>query len=209
MVRLAHQNSTASPALSDRTDEDLLLSYAKNGDPTLFTELVMRHERELYGYLQRFLGNVELAQDVVQNSFLQLHLKCDTFQAGRSLRPWLYAIATNLAIDTLRSQRRHWGPSIDARLPGPQGELAPWSDALEGPQQDPSVDAELNECRFGVRQAVDQLPVQLRQLVQLIYFDGMKYRDAADALAIPLGTVKSRMHSAFDKLQRQLHPLAS
>jgi RNA polymerase sigma-70 factor (ECF subfamily) len=213
MVQLATQDNANDAAksvpCSERSDEDLLLDYLTNQDPRLFTELVVRHERELYGYLHRFLGHVELARDVLQATFLQLHLKCDSFHAGRRLRPWLYAIATNQAIDALRSNRRHWGPSIDMALPSPEGEYAPLSEGLEGCESEPPAEAELRECRAGVRQAVDQLPMQLRQLVRMVYFDGLKYREAADALAIPLGTVKSRMHSAFDKLQRQLHHLAS
>jgi RNA polymerase sigma-70 factor (ECF subfamily) len=213
MVQLATQEKTTyaadSAPLSERSDEDLVLEYMTNRDPILFTELVVRHERELYGYLHRFLGQVELARDVLQATFLQLHLKCDSFHAGRRLRPWLYAIATNQAIDALRSNSRHWGPSIDASLPSPAGEYAPLSECLEGWESEPPAEAELRECRAGVRQAVDQLPMQLRQLVRMVYFDGLKYREAADALAIPLGTVKSRMHSAFHRLQRELHHLAS
>jgi RNA polymerase sigma-70 factor (ECF subfamily) len=209
MVRRVSQNKVSASTLADRPDEDLLLSYADSGDSLLFTELVMRYERELYGYLHRFLGHRELAKDVLQATFLQLHLKCDSFQPGRPLRPWLFAIATNQAIDALRSQRKHWGPSIDAALSGLEGECATLSENLQGSRQEPCADAHLNECRAGVRQAVDQLPLQLRQIVRLIYFDGLKYREAAEALALPLGTVKSRMHSAFDKLQRQLHYLAS
>ncbi len=199
----------ASAPLPDRTDEELLLQYAANRDPLIFTELVVRHESDLFGYLHRFLGQVELARDVMQATFLQLHLKCETFQAGRRVRPWLYTIATNRAIDALRTHRRHWCASIDAAVSGPDGDHSPLCERLESPEGEPSANAELEERRRGVRQAVDQLPIHLRQLVRLIYFDGLKYREAAAALAIPVGTVKSRMHAAFSKLQGRVSHLAS
>lgn len=93
--------------LSDWTDEQVLIRYRNSGDERLFSNLVGRYERELYSYLRRYLGNAEHAEDAFQATFLQLHLKCDQFQEGRRLRPWLYMIATNKAIDLQRRNKRH------------------------------------------------------------------------------------------------------
>ena len=87
-------DSTTAASL---TDEQLVIRYRESGDGTLFAELVRRYERELYSYLRRYLGAAELAEDAFQATFLQLHLKCDQFDPGRKLRPWLYMIATNKA----------------------------------------------------------------------------------------------------------------
>ena len=97
----------ASGALAEWTDEELLLDYRESGDEKLFTELVRRYEKPLYSYLCRYLRDRQLAEDVFQASFLKLHLKCEDFTEGRKLRPWLYRIATNQAIDTIRTGRRH------------------------------------------------------------------------------------------------------
>ena len=79
----------------------------------MFAELVRRYERELYSYLRRYLGDAEMAEDAFQAAFLQVHLKCQQFEAGRSVRPWLYTIATNQAIDAQRRSRRHRMVSLD------------------------------------------------------------------------------------------------
>src|SRR5688500_19666596 len=98
---------------SSQTDEELLLGYRKSHDPDLFAELVKRYERELYSYLRRYLGDAEMAEDAFQAAFLQVHLKCQHYEAGRAVRPWLYTMATNQAIDAQRRNRRHRMVSLD------------------------------------------------------------------------------------------------
>src|SRR5687767_10588782 len=83
------------------SDEDLL-GRARHGDSQAFAALVKRYERELYGYLRRYVGDATLADDVFQNTFLQVYLKREQYEAGRPVRPWLYTIATHQAIDALR-----------------------------------------------------------------------------------------------------------
>ena len=98
-------NSGESVA-SETSDEALLLRYRDTGDSEAFVELVHRYERELYSYLRRYLGDSAMAEDAFQRAFLQVHLKCEQFEEGRRFRPWLYAIATNQAIDLGRRNRR-------------------------------------------------------------------------------------------------------
>ena len=95
------------------SDETLLLRYRQTGGRDDFAQLVHRYERELYNYLRRYLGDAEMAHDVFQATFLQVHLKCDQFEDGRRFRPWLYTIATNQAIDAQRRNRRHRMVSLD------------------------------------------------------------------------------------------------
>ena len=83
------------------------------GETQAFDVLVRRYERELYGYLRRYLGDGSLAEDVFQNTFLQLYLKSSQYETGRPVRPWLYTIATHQAIDALRRNGRHQAVSLD------------------------------------------------------------------------------------------------
>src|SRR5690606_25211115 len=71
------------------SDEQLIAKYQSREDSTIFAELVSRYERELYNYLRRYLGDGVLAEDVFQTTFLQVHLKCESFESGRKFRPWL------------------------------------------------------------------------------------------------------------------------
>ncbi len=95
-----------------RPDEELLAAYVETENRDAFEELVHRYERELYSYLRHFLGDAQLAEDAFQTTFLQVHLKCRQFAPGRRLRPWLYTIAANQAVDLLRRNRRHKAVSL-------------------------------------------------------------------------------------------------
>src|ERR1051325_8707465 len=96
----------------DLTDEELLVRYRDTADRQAFAELVRRYERELFSYLRRYLGDASMAEDAFQATFLQVHLKCDQFEEGRKVRPWLYTVATNQAIDAQRRKKRHRNVSL-------------------------------------------------------------------------------------------------
>ena len=182
------------------TDEQLLLEYRKTGNRELFSQLVYRYERELYSYLRRFLGNSEMAEDTFQTTFLQVHLKCETFEEGRRFRPWLYTIATNQAIDAQRRDRRHKMASLDRSGTNNEDEVGRLVDLLECDNASPHDCAEEVERRQQVQETLAELPEQMHAVVQLVYYQGMKYREAAEVLSIPVGTVKSRLHAAILKL---------
>ena len=187
--------------LSELTDEQLLIKYRESGDRNYFSQLVHRYEQELYSYLRRYLGNSEAAEDAFQTTFLQVHLKCSQFRADRKVRPWLYTIATNQAIDLQRRNKRHRLVSLN-RPGGQEGgnEIGQLLDMLQGKTEEPLKVLSDGERRDWVRRELAALPDSLRSVVLMIYFQGLKYREAAESLAIPVGTVKSRMHSAILKL---------
>ena len=186
--------------LSQWTDEELLTAF-RQGRRDAFGALVRRFERELYGYLRRYLGDDHLADDVFQNTFLQVYLKAGQYEPGRPVRPWLYTVATNQAVDALRRHGRHPAVSLDqtVRETG-EGEVRALLELLESGASGPLEQVQGEERRLLVRAGVDQLPDFLRQVVVLAYYQGMKYRDIAEVLEIPVGTVKSRLHAALVKL---------
>ena len=190
------------PVRAESTDEALLLDYRDHGNRPAFEELVHRYEKELYGYLRNYLGDPEMAEDVFQQTFLQVYLKCDQFEPERKLRPWLYAVATNQAIDHQRHYGRHRMASLDRRMGNndEDAETGAFVDIFDSPQRGPVEENENIEQAGKVRLAVDELPEQMRQVVLLVYFQGLKYREAAQALGIPVGTVKSRLHGAVQRL---------
>jgi len=186
--------------LSTCSDEQLLLR-SRRGDTKAFACLVHRYERELYGYLRRYLGDASLAEDVFQNTFLQLYLKSGQYQPGNPVRPWLYTIATHQAIDALRRNNRHQAVSLDEfREASGEGDCQRLLELLEDREPGPQEEAHSQEQREKVRAGVDQLPDFLRQVLVMAYYQGMKYREIADLLAIPVGTVKSRLHAALVRL---------
>jgi RNA polymerase sigma-70 factor (ECF subfamily) len=182
------------------SDEQLLLRL-RSGEREVFGALVRRFERELFGYLRRYLGDDDLADDVFQNTFVQVFLKIAQYEPGRPAKPWLYAIATNQAIDALRRRNRRADQRADAAVaPDDEGEPRPLFELIAAPDAGPPDQADRAEQRELVRAAVGRLPDLLRQVVILAYFQGLKYKEVADVLDIPVGTVKSRLHAALTKL---------
>lgn len=201
---LNRTNSTLSAqGLIDSTavsDEQLLQSYREASDPTVFAELVSRYQRELYNYLRRFLGDATLAEDVFQATFFQVHQKRDSFEEGRKFRPWLYTIATNQAIDAQRRNRRHRRLSLNQPHQAGSESVGTLIDLVASEGGDPVLAVESSEEGAWVRGEVEALPEPLRNAVNLVYFGGMKYRDAAKVMSVPVGTVKSRLHAAIQRL---------
>ena len=194
---IARQAADQRAAMSD---EELLLTYRRTGDRELFSALVQRYERELYSYLRRYLGDAEMAEDAFQAAFLQVHLKCKHYEPGRAVRPWLYTIATNQAIDAQRRNRRHRMVSLDRAGAAEGDEVGKLLDLLVSAEPSPTAQLIAMERQAWLAQAVKSLPDGLRDVVQLVYFQEMKYREAAEVLGIPVGTVKSRLHAAVARL---------
>ena len=196
--------------LSHCSDEELLRRF-RRGQREVFGPLVRRYQRELFGYLRRYLGDHELAEDVFQNTFLQLYVKSGQYEEGRPVRPWLYAIATHLAIDALRKSGRRPTISLDQNSGEAEGEVRTLLELLEDRGPGPSDRIQAEERRVLVRAGVDRLPDGLRQVVILAYYQGLKYREIAEILEIPVGTVKSRLHAALVKLHEHwsASPLAA
>lgn len=193
MTRITLQEATTS-------DEDLYGLVRRHDDPLAFETLVHRYERELYAYLRRFLGDASLAEDVFQSTFLLVHRKRDRYVEGRPFRPWLYAIATNQAIDAQRRNRRHRMASLDQ---GGRGSAHGTGFAETVADAHPSGDDTVaqRDAEAWMLAAIDRLPEPLRRTLALVYRSGLKHREVADALGIPVGTVKSRLHAAIGRLQ--------
>jgi RNA polymerase sigma-70 factor (ECF subfamily) len=175
-------------------DEQLFRRFRERHDDQAFAALVYRYERPLFAYLRRLLHSDQLAEDVFQSTFLRIHQKRRSFDVTRRFQPWLYAVATRQAIDALRREKRH-------RRKAPQSAGAGVADTTldDMPAADatPVEQVARREERQRVRAAVGRLSAVQQRAVQLIYGEGLAYREAAGVLGVPVGTVKSRVHSAI------------
>jgi RNA polymerase sigma-70 factor, ECF subfamily len=191
------------------SDEELMARFCR-GQSEAFGTLLARYERELYGYLRRYTGDSDLAEDVFQNTFFQVYQKSAQYSQGRPFRPWLYTIATHQAIDALRRTGRHPTLSLDQRQGvAEDGEVRTLLELLEARGPGPLETALDKDRQERVRATVEQLPDFLRQVVILVYYQGLKYREVADIVGIPVGTVKSRLHAALVKLQESWSTMPS
>lgn len=176
------------------SDNELLQRHI-DGDAGAFAALVERYRRELYNFLARFTGNAALAEDVFQEAFLQLHISAGAFDMSRRLKPWLFTIAANKARDALRSRARRQTAPLDAPIGGEAG-LTTYADLM--PSNIPAPDESIAnlETRAAVQNIVSDMPDDLRIVLQLSYFHEFPYKEIAEILNAPLGTVKSRLHTA-------------
>jgi RNA polymerase sigma-70 factor, ECF subfamily len=179
--------------LDSVTDEKLFERY-RAGDQEAFAQLVRRYEVMLYNFLLRFLNASSLAEDVFQETFLQVHLSAETFETGRKFRPWLYAIAANKARDKLRTKKRQSVFQISSLDQQDQGSEL-W-DMLISDEITADVILEKKQTQEDVRDVIQKLPVSLREILLLAYYEQLSYKEIAEILDIPLGTVKSRLHAA-------------
>lgn len=198
----AEAASSAEPR-SGRSDEDLMMCYRESADQAAFAELLTRHGAALTGYLRRMAGSAA-AEDLLQQTFLHVHQKRQLYEPGRRVRPWLYGIATHLAIDWLRRAGRHPVVSLDRSLGHDEERDAPHalSEFLQSRAPLASSAADDHESVAWARTAVANLPEELRSAVILIYLRGLSYSEAAAALQVPVGTVKSRVHRGLQRLQK-------
>jgi len=177
-----------------RTDEALIEAYV-GGDRHALPQVIRRYHDELLHFLIRFLGSRPAGEDVFQETFLQIHLSAHTFDVSRRFKPWLFTIAANKARDYYRKNKRRRTLSLSAPVLAEDDNLS-FVDLMQSDVNPPDtllLDAERSML---VRRVVDELPVHLREILLLSYFQKMSYNQVAEVLEIPLGTVKSRLHSA-------------
>ncbi|MCZ7644084.1 MAG: sigma-70 family RNA polymerase sigma factor [Planctomycetota bacterium] len=183
------------------TDEELFL-LVREGDPEgrALTQLVKRHESGLYGLLVHLTGgDVNRADDLFQETFLRAVRAARTFDPQRSFRTWLMSIAVNLVRDEAR--RRKVLNEVALQSGEERAALQ-----VETPERTPAQSAERNDEAWRVRASLLKLTLKEREVVLLHFFQGLTLAEAADALTVPLGTVKSRLHGALTRLKGILEP---
>lgn len=184
------------PDEAESASDERLLARSLAGDEAAFRTLVRRYNEEVFQFVARFTRNAAAADDVVQETFLQVYQAAGSFDPARSFRPWLFAIAANKARDYLRSSVRRREVGLMASSPSGAGEDLTLLDFLSGTTPPPEESLEADELRDLVRGVVSRMPDNLREVLVLGYFHHFPYKEMAEILAIPLGTVKSRLHAA-------------
>jgi RNA polymerase sigma-70 factor, ECF subfamily len=196
----------ASGMRSEPASDETLLERSIAGQSGAFEQLVRRHHDDLLRFLIRLTGNRVVAEDAFQETFLQVHVSATTFDPTRRFKPWLFTIAANKARDAMRRNARRRALDLDAPMPGQRGGSSgggndsggarTFVDLLSINMPSPSSQLDEREQSRMVQQAIDGLPWALREILLLAYFQRLSYNQIAEMLEIPLGTVKSRLHSA-------------
>jgi RNA polymerase sigma-70 factor (ECF subfamily) len=186
--------ATLPPAARDVSDEDLLARIAQS-DSTALATLYERYARVVYGLALRMLGNRELAEDLVQETFWRVWRRSSTFHRERGrVAPWVLGIAHNLAIDELRRQRLRPTPVYE-------DDARPVLQELADERVDVAAAALGSEQHTTLISALQAIPPEQREVIELAYFGGLSQREIAERLQNPIGTVKTRARLALQKLR--------
>lgn len=183
-----------------QSDEQVFEAFRDNREGA-YRELIERYHDDLLRFLTRMVGDRAAAEDIFQDTFLQVHISAAGFDTSRRFRPWLFTIGANKARDYLRKKNRRKTVELSAPIkrsePG-----SSFVDLLEVDVPPPDAAMDLNERDEMVQRALEQLGPALREVLLLAYFQRLSYAQIAEDLGIPLGTVKSRMHSAVASFAR-------
>jgi RNA polymerase sigma-70 factor (ECF subfamily) len=186
-----------------KTDKSLIEAHLK-GDTTAFGELVRRYGDSLLGYLTRMTGSRERAEDLFQETFKRVHEKADTFR-GTRIKSWLFAIATNAAIDGIRKSKRLQVVSLNQKVDCDDEEGREFSAvAVADSSYEPSQKAIVAEQKEQVRKALELLPARQRATLVLAYYQKLSYPEVAQVLGCSVGTVKTQMYRALKSLAQRL-----
>ena len=179
--------------------DDELVARSMGGDAESFNQLILRWERPIYALAYRVIGREEDARDVCQETFLRAFRALPGFKGQAKFSSWLYRIALNLCRDWIRRQRR--APVMQMPEGVEPGELI----AETGPVESIEDLVSRRQLSALVEQAMALLPEEQRTAVSLVLVEGLSYKEAAQVLCIPIGTVMSRLHRGRKALQKRLY----
>ncbi len=179
------------------SDEELI-ERVKKGDDVAFAELLQRFLGPVYRFTLRLLGRPQDAEDVVQDVWLKVWNKRATFQPGKRVKPWIFQIAYNTAIDALR-KRRHELPFSSLQRDEDSPELE-----LEDPQISPAERAERVDSDRVMQGVVQGLSKADQLILELYYRYDLTFREMSEFLGVSLDTLKSRHRRALAKLKKKL-----
>lgn len=176
---------------TSQANETELVTRAQGGDRNAFSELVRTHAQGVLNVVYRMCGDMQVAEDAAQETFIQAWLRLSSYRPQASLRNWLYRIAVNTAIDMLRKEKRILPSAVeDLNL----------TDSSPGPE---TLVASYERTEI-VQKAVLALPDASRSVLVLREFEGLSYQEIAESLNIPVGTVMSRLNYARKLLREKL-----
>lgn len=183
------------PQLSD----ERLVELSLDGDESAFGVLVRRYQRRLTAFLSQLVGDMELARELSQEAFVRAWSALERFNPKYRFSTWLFRIAHNLGIDHLRRRRLLTTPLYRTDFEGDEVEVV-----VPDQDKDPLGHLENRALASELREVIDGLRPEYRELVLLRHFGGLSYQEIADFTKMPLGTVKNKLFRAHSVLRKAL-----
>jgi RNA polymerase sigma-70 factor (ECF subfamily) len=182
------------------TDERKLIRMAQEGDLTAFNRLVLAYQDRAYGIAFRIMGEHAAAEDATQEAFISAYRNIRRFRGG-SFRAWLFRIVTNACYDELRRRKRRPQISLDGSDREEDDRFEGRWERTTGSATDPHAHSERSELARAIQDCINRLPADFRAVVVLVDVQGFDYKEAAQVVDTPVGTVKSRLARARARLR--------
>lgn len=186
----------------DPPDETLMLRY-QQGDRAAFAQLVRRHQTALFNFALRQVRVPQVAEDVVQESFVRVVQNAADFKHEARFTTWVYTITRNLCIDHLRKRALRKHPSLDESR-GEDGDGPTLGEQTADPRASVEREATGTELKERIARAVDTLPDEQREVFLMREIANLPFKEIAEITGVPENTVKSRMRYALERLQEHL-----
>jgi RNA polymerase sigma-70 factor (ECF subfamily) len=176
-----------------------IIERTLDGDTDAFNLLVRRWERHIYGLTLRILGRDDEAKDATQDTFLSAYRNLSKFRGEAKFSSWIYRIALNICNTRLRSRSRLFVSIEEQREESGFEIAADLEDLGDSIQQ--------SQITHHVRRALQSLPAEMRQVIVMKEYEGLKFAEIADILGIPISTVKTRMYTGLSEMRKRLERL--
>lgn len=187
--------------MSQAADDLVLIGRVQKGDRQAFDDLIRKHEKRAYQYAYRLTSNPDEACDVVSEAFIRVYGALQNFKGNSAFSTWLYRILTNCFLDLRKKERSRPTVSLDQGIASEGQELERQIED-DGPSPDDLAERNERERRFEF--AVDSLPEYQKAMIVMYHSEGLAYEEIAEALDLPIGTVKSRLNRARLTLRENL-----
>jgi len=192
--------------LNVATSDDLLIQQFINGDRGAFTQLVQRHKQVIFHFILSHVKDAEMAADLTQDVFVKLFKSACHYQPGGKFRSWLFRMAQNICIDAYRRRPKAkiFSLEMGAEAGSTEANPALALDQLEDPAANPVKQIEWQETQEVIEAALATLAESQRVAFTLCQFQGLSYAEIAEIQQCPVGTVKSRIHTALTRIRDYL-----
>ncbi|WP_409296486.1 RNA polymerase sigma factor SigW [Peribacillus sp. SCS-26] len=179
------------------------INQVLKGDQNAYSTIVEEYKDKVFYLCYRMIGNRHEAEDLAQEAFVKAYIHLKSFNMNLKFSTWIYRIATNLCIDRIRKKKPDY--YLDAEIAGTDG-LDMYSQ-LASDADSPEKEAESMEMQEAVQKEILKLPEKYRSVIILKYMEDLSLKEISDALDLPVGTVKTRIHRGREALRLQLRHL--
>lgn len=202
-LKYALQPAEYPMSIVDSTSDETLMEQLGGGDDEALAELVRRYQQDVYRFCLHYLKNVEVAREMVQETFLRVYVARERFDVSKRFKPWMLCIARNLCLNEIKRKKTVQMETLEEYASSSRAESG---DLLRSTADGPLEILQTAERRQVLLRALDDLPEEAREIVVLRYFEKLSAREIADIVESTEGAIRTRLHRILKQLREVFEP---